>query len=55
MKFKNVVKHAFAELSNLKEQYRIATAGKPNPKVMLRLLETILVLMNPICPLYCQY
>jgi len=55
MKYKNVVKHAFSELSNLKESYRIATAGDPNPKVMLRLLETILALMNPIMPLFCQY
>jgi leucyl-tRNA synthetase len=53
LKVKNVIKYAFAELSNLKEAYRIASAGNPNPKVMFHLLECILVLMNPITPLYC--
>ena len=55
MKFRVVIKHAFNELNDLKESYRIATGGKPNPKIMFRLLETMLAMMNPICPLFCQY
>lgn len=55
MKYKYVMIHAFNEMNDLKEAYRIATAGKFNPKIMLRLLETLLVMLNPICPLFCQY
>jgi len=55
MKIKIVVKHAFNEMNELKEAYRIATGGNPNPKVLFRLLEALLVMMNPICPLFCQY
>jgi len=39
----------------LKEAYRIASGGKPSAKIMYKLLESLLVLMNPICPLFCQY
>lgn len=53
MKFRNVIIHAFNELNDLKEAYRIASGGKPDPKVMFRLLEALLVMMNPICPLFC--
>lgn len=53
MKFKIVIKHAFNELSSLKEAYLIAKGGKPNPLVLFRYLETLLLLLNPIIPHFC--
>lgn len=55
MKFKIVIKHAFNELLSLKEAYLIAKGGKPNPFVLFRYLETMLLLLNPIIPHFCQY
>jgi leucyl-tRNA synthetase len=55
MKFKIVIKHAFNELLSLKEAYLIAKGGKPNPFVLFRYLETLLLLLNPIIPHFCQY
>lgn len=55
MKFKIVIKHAFNELLSLKEAYLIAKAGKPNPFVLFRYLETFIILLNPIIPHFCQF
>lgn len=55
MKFKIVIKHAFNELSSLKEAYLIAKGGKPNPIILLQYLETMMLLLNPIIPHFCQF
>ena len=55
MKFKIVIKHAFNELLSLKEAYLIAKGGSPNPFVLFRYIETLLLLLNPIIPHFCQY
>lgn len=53
MKYKLVIKHGFNELNTLKENYMIATGGNPNPIILLRFIETLLVLLNPIIPHFC--
>jgi leucyl-tRNA synthetase len=53
MRYKEIVKHAFNELSSMKEAYLIACNGSPNPVILLRYISTLLVLMNPICPHFC--
>ena len=46
MKYKLVIKHAFNELLSIKETYLIAKGDlQPNPLVLLRYMETFLVLM----------
>jgi len=56
MKYKLVIKHAFNELLSVKEIYLIAKGeAQLNPKILLRYIETILILMNPITPHFCQY
>jgi len=55
MKYRNVLIHAFSELNELKESYRIAAGGNFNPKTMFRICETLITLLNPIIPLFCQY
>ncbi len=56
MKYKLVIKHAFNELLSVKETYLIAKGeAQLNPSILLRYIETILVLMNPITPHFCQY
>jgi len=55
MKYKLVIKHGLNELSSLKEAYLIATGGQPNPQILFRYLETLLLLLNPIIPHFCQY
>jgi leucyl-tRNA synthetase len=57
MKYKLVIKHAFNELSSLKESYLIATGGVEgaNPVILFKYIETLLLLLNPIIPHFCQY
>lgn len=55
MKYKVVIKHAFNELGSLKEAYLIATGGNPNPAILFKYFEALLVLLNPIIPHFCQY
>lgn len=55
LKYKLVIKHGLNELSSLKEAYLIATGGNPNPVILFRYLKTLLVLLNPIIPNFCQY
>lgn len=40
MKFKQALKHAFFELSNLKEDYLIAKHGNVNPFLLMKYIET---------------
>lgn len=55
MKYKLVIKHAFNELSSLKESYMIAMGGQEgaNPVILFRYIETLLLLLNPIIPHFC--
>lgn len=54
MKFKVVVK-LFGELLSLKEAYLIATENKANPFVLCQLIESMLTILNPICPHFAQH
>lgn len=55
MKFKQALKHGFFELQTLKEDYLIAKGGKANPFLLLKFIETQLVLMNPIVPHFAEF
>lgn len=55
MKYKVVIKHAFNELGSLKEAYLIATGGNPNPAILFKYFEALLVFLNPIIPHFCQF
>lgn len=55
MKFKQVLKFGFFELQSLKEDYLIAKEGKINPYILMKFIETLLVLTNPIIPHFNQY
>mmetsp|Transcript_3412 Transcript_3412/g.5764 ORF Transcript_3412/g.5764 Transcript_3412/m.5764 type:complete len:884 (-) Transcript_3412:170-2821(-) len=55
MKYKQALKCAFFELQAIKEDYLIAMSGKANPYVLVRFLETQLIMMNPITPHFSQY
>lgn len=54
MKIKNVIV-LFNHLLSIKENYLIAKAGDKNPFVIVRYIEAILTIMNPICPHFCQH
>lgn len=54
MKYKVVVK-LFGELLSLKEAYLIATENKANPFVLCQLIETMLTILNPLCPHFAQH
>ena len=54
MKFKVVVK-LFGELLSLKEAYLIATENKANPFILCQLIESMLTIINPICPHFAQH
>ena len=45
----------FNRLLSIKESYLIATAGQKNPFVILRFIEAILTIMNPVTPHFCQH
>jgi leucyl-tRNA synthetase len=55
MRFKQALKHGFFELSNLKEDYLIAKSGNVNPFLLLKYIETQLILLNPITPSFAEY
>ena len=55
MRFKQALKHGFFELSNLKEDYLIAKQGNVNPFLLLKYIETQLILINPITPNFSEY
>jgi len=55
MRFKQALKFAFFELQNLKEDYLIAKQGKANPYILMKFIETLLVLTNPFIPHFNQY
>lgn len=55
MKYKNVIKHAFNELVSVREAYMMAKDYKPNPACIYAYIHTVLVLMNPIAPHFCQF
>lgn len=55
MKYKQALKFGFFELQSIKEDYLIAKGGKMNPYILMRFLETQLLLMAPITPHYSQY
>ena len=45
----------FNHLLNIKESYNIAKGGEKNAYVILRYIEAILTIMNPITPHFCQH
>ena len=55
MKMKIVVKHAYSEMLTLKENYMISVGHKGNPAIMFKFIESLLVMLNPITPHFCQY
>jgi len=55
MRYRDVIKYGFNELSGLKEIYLLGTGGKPNPVVLVQYLQTLLTLLNPVMPHFCQY
>ena len=55
IRYKQALKHGFFELQTLKEDYLIAKGGKMNPFVLLKFIETQLILINPICPHFAEY
>lgn len=55
MKFKQALKFGFFELQSIKEDYLIAKEKKTNPYVLMRYVETQLVLLNPVAPHMAQY
>ena len=58
MKYKDVLKYAFYEMINSKDEYILFNGdnyAKLNPTLMVRFLKTFFVLMNPICPHWTEY
>ena len=58
MKYKNVLKYAFYEMINAKDQYILFNADdytKLNPTLMVRFLKTFFILNNPIIPHFTEY
>ena len=55
IKYKQALKQCFFELSALKEDYLIAKKGKMNPFLLMKFVETFLILINPICPHFAEY
>ena len=45
----------FNRLLSIKESYLIAKGGEKNAFVILRYIEAILTIMNPITPHFCQF
>lgn len=54
MKHRNIIVY-FNQLLNIKESYLIARQGQKNSFVILRYIEAILTIMNPIAPHFCQH
>jgi leucyl-tRNA synthetase len=58
MKYKNVLKYAFYEMINTKDQYILFNADdytKLNPTLMVHFLKTFFILNNPIIPHFSEY
>ena len=58
MKYKNVLKYAFYEMINAKDQYILFNADdytKLNPTLMVRFLKAFFVMNNPIIPHFTEY
>ena len=58
MKYKNVLKYAFYEMINAKDQYILFNADdytKLNPTLMVRFLKVFFILNNPIMPHFSEY
>jgi len=53
LRVKNVIR-IFNQFLSIKETYSIATQGKTNPVVIVKYMETLLTMMNPIIPFFCQ-
>jgi len=49
------LKTGFFEIQNMKEDYLIAKKGKVNPHLLMRFIETELIMINPIAPHFAQY
>lgn len=52
--FRDVVKYAFNEMLSMKEYYIIGKNNKPNPFVLLRFIDTLLKMLNPIVPNFAE-
>jgi leucyl-tRNA synthetase len=50
IKYKQVLKHGFFEIQNIKDDYLIAKKGNINPFLLMKFIETQLILINPIVP-----
>ena len=58
MKYKNVLKYAFYEMINAKDQYILFNADdytKLNPVLMVRFLKIFFIMNNPIIPHFTEY
>ena len=58
MKYKNVLKYAFYEMINAKDQYILFNADdytKLNPTLMVRFLKVFFIMNNPIMPHFSEY
>ena len=58
MKYKNVLKYAFYQMINIKDEYILFNGddySKLNPTLMIRFLKTFFLLMNPIIPHWTEY
>ena len=58
MKYKNVLKYAFYEMINAKDQYILFNADdytKLNPTLMVRFLKAFFIMNNPIIPHFTEY
>ena len=58
MKYKNVLKYAFYEMINSKDQYILYNTDdytKLNPTLMIKFLKTFFIINNPIIPHFTEY
>jgi leucyl-tRNA synthetase len=56
IRYKQALKHGFFEPQTAKEDYLIGKAGKGvNPFLLLKFIETQLILLNPIVPHFAEY
>ena len=58
MKYKNVLKYAFYEMINIKDQYILFNTEdytKLNPMLMIKYLKTFFIINNPIIPHFTEY
>jgi leucyl-tRNA synthetase len=58
MKYKNVLKYAFYEMINTKDQYILYNTDdykKLNPTLMVKFLKTFFIINNPIIPHFTEY